>query len=235
MALYCFGVVDRHASIPKSRKGIGQAPLRLVPLDGLAVVVNDVDPNQPMAAPALRRHLAVVDALFAGGPVLPFRFGMVVADESTLREQLGDRVEDLAGALQRLRGRVEFNVTVRFDEPEVLRSLVEERPTLRELSAASRDSGALPLSLQLGEAVYQELEQRKAMEAAAIVERLSPRAEAVAPRPPTGDAVMRTALLVSDAARPDFERTLNQVAGERPWLLIDCVGPMPPYSFVDLG
>jgi hypothetical protein len=235
MALYCFAVMDRQVAIPKSIKGIGQAPVRPVPLNGLAVVVNEVEPNQPMGASALRRHLAVVDKLFAAGPLLPFRFGVVVEDESALREQLLERGDDLAGALERLRGRREFNVTVRFDESQVLRSMVAEQPGLRELSAASRDSGAFAPTIQLGEAVYQELEHRKEAEAAAIVERLSPSAEAVAPRPATGDAVMRTAVLVSDAARPDFERTLSEMAGERPWLLIDCVGPMPPYSFVDLG
>jgi hypothetical protein len=65
----------------------------------------------PEPAPeALLDHDRVVHSLMQRGPVLPMRFGTVVADESEVRSLLLERRKQLRELIAHVRGRVEFGV-----------------------------------------------------------------------------------------------------------------------------
>ena len=59
---------------------------------------------------ALLEHDRVVHSLMERGPVVPMRFGTVVADESEIRSLLLKRRRQLRDMLTHVRGRVEFGV-----------------------------------------------------------------------------------------------------------------------------
>ena len=96
---YVYAVIDARAPAP-------EPPLRAVCHGRVAAVVADRDAPPP--TPAARFHPEkVVAALTANGPVLPMRFGSTTDDVAGL---LGERAEEQAGALERVRGAVELGV-----------------------------------------------------------------------------------------------------------------------------
>jgi Gas vesicle synthesis protein GvpL/GvpF len=86
-------------------------PLSAVSSHGLAVVCGPAEDGD-VTAEVLWRHEEVVEALMEERDLLPVRFGTRVDDEAAAARALGDRHEDLAGALDRVRGAVELSVRV---------------------------------------------------------------------------------------------------------------------------
>ena len=106
MSFYVFAVVDRP---PSGRPGTGlrgALSLRRVG-DAFAVVERRAD-VPPAEFGSLQRHQAVVKDLAERVPaILPVRFGTLL-DGDALDEALHEREEDLADALNTVRGRVQF-------------------------------------------------------------------------------------------------------------------------------
>lgn len=91
------------------------SPLRVVEHAGLAGVYGlvpdgDIEPS----VSRLHAHETVLEELMADRALLPLRFGSGLGDESELRDLLGARARYLAAALDRVRGRVEFEVRARL-------------------------------------------------------------------------------------------------------------------------
>jgi len=96
---YVYAVIENGAGEPAP-------PLYAVRRGRVAAVV--ADRGVPEATPdALIAHEEVVEALMDPGPVLPMRFGSTTADVAGL---LAEREDELAGALERVRGAVELGV-----------------------------------------------------------------------------------------------------------------------------
>jgi hypothetical protein len=214
---------------------VGEPPgaVRLLAADGLAVAVSEVDPEAQLGGRDLRRHMDVVDRLFKAGQILPFRFGVVVDDEESLISQVGARREMFEADLLRLAGHTEFELSVRFNESDALAALLRDQPSLRHLSEASRGSTALAQRVELGQAVYQQLEAWKEAQAAAVLAKLQHQVVGMTTRTPLADTVLRAAFLVSQEQRGSFESTVQRLAQDMTWLRFESVGPMPTYSFVE--
>jgi len=180
----------------------------------------------------LKAHAALVQALCAAGPVVPFRFGTLVPHASWLRAHLRQQGKDYAKLLDQLEGLVEIAVTVSSKEDRVVRHLLDAEPELRALAASARSSG-LPGQVEFGEHVAAAYEGFLLREAGAVMERLAEEAVRVAPRAPTQGAI-RASFLVSTIAFERFEglaQRLQQDSDDR--LRVRLTGPLPPYSFVD--
>jgi hypothetical protein len=171
----------------------------------LMAVVERVESTPEPEPEELWGHEHVVEQLMADRAVLPMRFGTTQPDEAALRSALMERHEELRGALDRVRGRVELSV-------RAVGGPVEPAP-----AATGREwLGARLEAARLADAVHEPLA------AVAVAERR---------RPATGE-VLRAAYLVDRAALDRFRAALDGVRRARPELDIVCTGPWPPYSFV---
>jgi Gas vesicle synthesis protein GvpL/GvpF len=85
------------------------APLRVVPIDGLAGVYTAASDTE-VSPEALWRHEEVVEALMADRDLLPVRYGTRLDDEAAVARALEERRDELAAALDRVRGAVELSV-----------------------------------------------------------------------------------------------------------------------------
>jgi hypothetical protein len=114
-AVYVFGVVPAdHPGQPADLFGLGgpDPAVWRVPA-GPTVGVVAAAPGWLRARPRdLLAHQLVLDCLWQGGPVLPARYGIVVADEDTLRAGLRRSALRHLAALAEVAGRVEMDVGV---------------------------------------------------------------------------------------------------------------------------
>src|SRR5690606_2704066 len=108
---------------------------RAVEVDGLVGLVTEID--EPDALPTranLLHHTEVLEHVGAQTTVLPMRFGVVVPDLGALSEDfLTPERDRLLGTLDRLDGHVELRLRGRYDEPHVIREVLDSDPQAARL------------------------------------------------------------------------------------------------------
>jgi hypothetical protein len=194
----------------------------------------------------LRDHDAVLSAVQAAGPLVPFRFGTIFRSEAELRAMLAASEEQFARRLEDLRGTAEWGVKTWVEGLRLRRWLEEHDEYARSLRAeldATEASGRRYL-------LEKRLHRHVANEAGALaLERahethatLAEHArESSTDRPSGYDdggeqyPILRAAYLLAEDRREAFEHTLEAARRRDAGLGLDYVlsGPWPPYNFVD--
>jgi Gas vesicle synthesis protein GvpL/GvpF len=186
------------------------APLRVVPIDGLAGVCTTAS-DTDVSAEALWRHEEVVEALMADRDLLPVRYGTRLDDEAAVATALEERHEELAAALDRVRGAVELSVRAAAPGvPELADAGGSDYLRARTRAAAGHD--------RMAKLVHEPLSAL----ARASVEGT--------PHPPE---LFRAAYLVEHDAVERFTATVARLQSANPGLSLLCTGPWPPYSFAE--
>jgi hypothetical protein len=191
----------------------------------------------------VRTHEQVLDGVLVAASVVPCRFCTVYRTEDELRNFLSERGDDLAEALSRVDGRVEFGVKAFVDRDQFATGGALRNETIRELAEhASRvEGGRAYLEMRrLEQLVTEELMRFKDEVAGHLHERLLAAADDGVQlnlqRPEvTGrdeEMLFNGAYLVADRAR--FEQSLGELAREyrESGVELELTGPWPPYNFV---
>lgn len=232
--LYVYGLIDRPI-LPEMLVGATRgSELSTTAVGRVAAVHTEADPHEfdGLAAEVVegsrlaglaRHHDEVVTALALAGPVLPMRLGTLVPDEESLARLLRNAHAAIADALERVRGRAEWELRV-------------ARPADggREPGAAAQPRGSGMAYLQSRRAAR---DRGAAVDAAvqALDEALSFWADAAAGSPMAHPPAARV-YLVDDSAHPDFAVAGRQGIAELAALgcAAELRGPRPPYSFADV-
>jgi len=252
-------VMDREPDQLELRAGDGCYVYGVVPADAGTVGVSGVDDARvhvlrhgPTAAlvsvvrierPPGRRHdlLAhsrVLDAFAAAGPVVPVRFGSIMVDEESVREDLLEPRQDrFAELLAELSGALQFNLQARYDEAAVLTEVVTGDPqiaALRERTRHLSEEESYADRVRLGELVSQQLSARRTADEQAILDALEPYLLEYRVRPGSAiDHLADIAVLVEASRREAFETAAEALAAEmHQRARLRLVGPMAPYDFV---
>jgi hypothetical protein len=239
--LYCYGVV-RARSARKQADGVQGAPVSAVHSGELAALTSPLPSAERVRARRrdLMKHLEVLSSALESGPVLPFRFGTVFADEDQLVGTLLEgRRDELLGLLREFENLVELNVKAFFKEKVVLEEIIRDRPQiarLRKETARGPEAATYAARIELGTLVAGELEARAAREADKILRRLQPLARKVEIDPePVEHRVLRASFLVERERVPEFDAQMDALAGQEAARIdFKYVGPLPPHSFVAL-
>lgn len=189
------------------------ASLRSVASHGLALVCAPASEAE-LSPEVLWRHEEVVETLMEDRDLLPVRFGTRLDDESAAARVLSERYQELAIALDRVRGAVELSLRVLW-EPEdesalepVSRTGAEYLRT-RQLAASTK------------EGVLRAIHNPLAARARASTRRGSRDA----------NEVLRAAYLVDRDAVESFVARVAELEEDNPRARLLCTGPWPPYSF----
>src|ERR1700751_5670357 len=107
--IYIYGILPADIEVAVGIPGVGEHPglLRDVRFNGLAALISEVDSSGWLGSPAdLRTHREIRDAPPAEVPVLPLRFGTILASEDAVAEDLlGAHHDEFTAALEQLEGR----------------------------------------------------------------------------------------------------------------------------------
>jgi hypothetical protein len=188
-------------------------------------------------------HERIVEEVMRCGPVIPVRFGTVLASAHVLEKLLADRGEEIAGALDRLSEKDEWAVKGFVDAERASQWLQESDPALaqrrRELpeAAGARYFGEKRLAAEVQKAV--KLWSRAAAED--VRGQLTPHvlaecALAVQSRDLTGrpeEMTFNLAFLLARNQVASFRSQVAQMGAARrdQGLLLEVSGPWPPYNF----
>jgi hypothetical protein len=237
---YVYGVVDGDRSV--------DAPFVLVRSESLAAVVAPVDlaefddldtrlNDRAWLEQQALAHEGALRRVAADGAVVPLRFGAIYHQLEDVEQMLGERREELAADLDRVRGHVELGVKGFVDRAKLEELLARERT---DASAASPGRAYLE---------RRQAEQDVAAEARGIVADVARSAHArllersvagVVSRPHSrelsgrsDDMFLNAAYLVArgDESLTDEVAALGSAYAPLP-VSFEVTGPWPPYNFV---
>jgi hypothetical protein len=188
----------------------------------------------------VREHGRVLVAAIDHTTVLPLRFGTVMADDQTVRDDLlGANAGNLSELLDELRGRVQVTVKGTYAEDGLMRGVVAGSPAvkaLRErLNGLSEEAGYFE-RVRLGELVAAEVDRHREADTAQVLTALGPLAADTRVETATApDAAFNLAFLVERERLEVFDKAVGAVAEQlRDRIAVRAVGPLAPYSFADV-
>jgi hypothetical protein len=239
-AKYVYGVVA--AGTSWRGKGIGEAPLEVLPRGGVAALVSDVPADFHEAGrEELLTHSRVLEEAMEHTVVLPMRFGVVLPDEATVQARLLDPyAEALEAQLREMQGKVEITIKGIYDEAAILHEVLAESREisgLREAIQGKPEEATYYQRIELGERVAAALDEKRAAAAPQIVDRLAPLAVAVNVGEPVHERMaVNASFLVERDRLGKFDAEVDRIGAEQAGRIqLKYTGPLPPHSFVELG
>lgn len=228
---YVYAIQPANIEVPRDLYGFHPDALaKLCWRDLAAVVAPHFETDTLAPTPGrVQRHHEVVKRLSELGPVLPVRFGTILADCGTLSEALKRHAETLHADLERLAGKYEYGITVLWGD-----YLAGSDGSAGEPIEPQGENGRAYMLQRLGE--YQREQRIKEIAESIkseVESSLEPVAEEIKLQAMMRDDVpLRGSFLVpaewSDAFETEFERLHENYKPLRMLL----TGPWPPYSFV---
>jgi hypothetical protein len=219
--LYLYAITDRPQAPLPPAQGLDGAPLQTCEHEDVAAVYS-VGASSGLAASeaALWQHEAVAEALMRDRAVLPVRFGVAFSGEPALRASLSRRHAELDEALDRVRGRVEIGLRVRWEPPGAAHAPAADGAGRAYLQARLEERRR---GEELADALHRPLAALAADSRHTVLER---------PR-----LLLGAAYLVEADQVPDFRAQVDELAAEHPDLGFACTGPWPAYNFsrIELG
>ena len=237
-----YGIVRSGTTALGFPRGIEDGVVRVLDAGEAAALVSRVAETELRATrDDLLAHSRVLEHAVKSGPVLPLRFGIVLADEqAVLSELLEPRHDELAALLVRFERSVELRVKGFYLEDENLREIVSndaELTHLRQAALAAPEGARYAQQVRLGEAVARAVDAQRRVDVERIVARLEPLADdAVLEHDAGGALAVAASFLVARERIPDFDVAMEELARTyAPRIRFKYLGPLPPHSFVSFS
>lgn len=247
-ATYIYGVAAGAAFAnghpPLRMPGIGGrgAAVRTIAFQDLVAVVSDVPGYRfDLTRDNLLEHQRVLEEVLRRSDVLPFSFGTVAGSDEEVREVLLEGGFDaLHEQLEYVRGCVELEVKAFWDQERLFAEIAEENEeirALRDLVGVLPDDEAAGAKITLGQLTEADIEVKSAWEADGLLDTLEQHAVDVVVSPNLTDTMLlNAAFLVERAREHDFDGAVFGLGeAQRGRLIFNYVGPLPPYSFINLA
>ena len=244
MSTYLYGIIRHKPTSTSFGVGVGDPPrlIRSLRFRSVVAVVSNVDADQIGEAAgirALRRDMAAhsqaLSRVLESRAVLPCWFGIVFPeDRVVVDELLAPQHDELLARLDTVDGAIEVALTATFVEEQVLREVVEEQPELLNKSAGA--GVGYSRRVELGSRLAAAISSKRDAAAEWMIQRLAPLSRQVVIADGVSElTVLRASFLVAREQLDRFDRSLDRLrveAGDS--IQFSCVGPLPPYSFVDM-
>jgi len=229
--LHCYAACRPDLAIA-GLTGVAGTAVEVLAEGPVAVLASPLPPGAELDnEESLAAHARVVQQAFEAGVVVPLRFPTVAPSRHELRDQfLQPLRRSILRALDRLDGHEEVRVRLRYDEDRAVAEVVAGVPRLARLRGRS------DTALALGEAIVAELRHRAGREAGAALKVLRPLCADLEVDALGGEHdVLVASALVKRGATDRIAQALQRWAGSRPAVELQVTGPLPPYSFAELG
>jgi len=185
-------------------------------------------------------HQKVLSALLAVTTPLPISFGTVAEDAQAIHTALRHSHVELKEALERVRGKVEMGLNVRWDLANIFEYFVDRHPPLKALRDTLYTGDREPprdRKIELGRLFSQLLEEDRERYTAQVETVLQGCCAEIRRGEPRKEAeIMRLACLVGRTDQAAFEAVVFKAAQAfDDHYAFDFNGPWAPHSFVDVS
>ena len=236
---YVYGILPGDVELTEEIKGIGDREVTLVRDGELAALVSEVELLGPLGtAEDLQAHKEILDSVAAGAPVLPLRFGAVVASEdAVVSELLEPHRDEFAAALEELEGRAEYVIKGQYVESAILEEILSENSEAAQLRDTIRGQDAdatREQRIRLGEIINNAVADKREEDTRQLLSVMEGHAVASVVRDPTDELeAVNIAFLVEEDKADELDQEAEDL--EADWegrVELRVLGPMAPYDFV---
>jgi Gas vesicle synthesis protein GvpL/GvpF len=236
---YVYGILPGDVELTEEIKGVGDRQVTLVHDGELAALVSEVELLGPLGtAEDLRAHKEILDSVAAGAPVLPLRFGAVVASEDAVVSELLEPYRDeFAAALGELEGRTQYVIKGQYAESAILEEILSEDSEAAQLREQIRGQDADATReerIRLGEIIGNAVAAKREEDTQQLLSAVEDHAVASVVRDPTDELeAVNVAFLVDEDKADELEQEADDLGAD--WegrVELRILGPMAPYDFV---
>ena len=236
---YVYGILPGDVELTEEIKGVGNREVTLVRDGELAALVSEVELIGPLGTTAdLQAHKEILDLVAAGAPVLPLRFGAVVASEDAVVSELLEPYRDeFAAVLEELEGRTEYVVKGQYVESAILEEILSEDSEASQLREQIRGQDADATReerIRLGEIINNAVAAKREQDTQQLLSAMEGHAVASVVRDPTDELdAMNVAFLVEEDKADELDQEVEDLGAD--WegrVELRLLGPMAPYDFV---
>lgn len=242
--IYVYGILPGDIEVTGDTPGVGEHPglLRCIRFDGLAALISDVDMCGWQGSPEdLNTYREILDATAAEVPVVPLRFGTILASEDAVAEELlAARHDEFAAALEQLEGRAEFEVQGRYVTDAVMEKVSSRNKRaarLRDAVGGMNPDAAQNARIELDQLIHEAVTAWREQDTRALRHAMETVCAASVARQPAGELdAVHVAFLVDVDAERDVDRVIEALA--RKWkgrIDLQLLGPMAAYDFAGTG
>jgi hypothetical protein len=239
--IYVYGIFPADIDVTAQEKGVGDppGPLRVVRCGEVAALVSEVDLARPLGSPEdLRAHKDLLDSSAATMPVLPMRFGGVLASEDGVaRELLNAHHDEFAQALSELDGLAEYVVKGRYVEQVVLEKVLSgsrQAARLRDEIRGAEADATRDARIQLGGIISDAIAAMREEDTHVLGDQMADHCVASMVREPTHERdAVHVAFLLDATQEEHLAQVIEGLA--RTWagrVEFRLLGPMAAYDFV---
>ncbi len=224
---YIYGIIEAEPGLEFGRIGLGEQMVTTIGLGGLACVVSDSH---------LDVYIANAVNLAEQYVILPMRFGTVAGSDREITLMVKRHGKLFLRLLKKLAGQVEVELEIRWkDMKSVFDELVEHNSALKKLKADPR-AKSMEDTIMAGQMVYKLLQEKKKKESEGFIKTLKTVSEGcVVNKNARDELVMNASFLVAKEKLALFDRALDSLdANTGGRFAIKYIGPLPPYSFVEM-
>ncbi len=210
-------------------------------VDSLAAVVSEYSPREKVLPVRrnLEPHHRVIREVMKTTTIIPMTFGHVAKNAAAVERALRDNRGEIEAELDRVDGKVEMGLKVRWDVDNIFEYFIGADPDLAALRDAifGRSQAPAPAEkIELGRQFDQRLTQERDEQTDRVVAAFRPYFSELKVNPPKDEKmVMDLAFLVEREQLKVFEEQVYQIAGTfPPQYLFDYGGPWAPFNFAEL-
>ena len=244
MGIYLYAIAGDRSPMDLGECGLpAEHPTRVivVPGNGVSAVVSKyrgpavADLPRPSLLRSLAAHQRVGERAMAKYPILPVKFGTILASLEEVQAALEGWQEKLSAALSELGDAKEIEVVATWDLQRTFAEIACQ-PEIAALAAATAGRPAeetLASRIEIGRLVKESLERRREEYRERIVGELSRRARDVQVNPILADQMVANVALLVERAGLDalYDQVSRLDEGFEGRLNFRCIGPLPPHSF----
>lgn len=236
---YIYGIIATDEAPNFGPIGIGGKKDEVVTIGarGLAAVVsNGVLDDYAASRDNLLDHTRVIEKVAKQFAVLPMRFCTVAESADQVRGLLEEREREFKNLLRDFEGKVEVGIKVIWkDMKKIYDEIAKENRAIRALKQKGAGGGQQAL-IRAGELVEAALDEKKAVEGEEYLRFLKKgKVECKEGEIKTEDMVANASFLLDSDWVREFDARVEEMSKEHNGRIdIKYVGPMPPFSFVNL-
>lgn len=184
-------------------------------------------------------HHKVIREIMRTTTIVPMTFGHVARSEEEIARALRRNREAIQAQLDRVAGKIEMGLKVKWDVDNIFEYLVGIDPDLaayRDQIFGRSSAPSQAEKIELGRMFEARLIDEQERQTDRVVEMLRPFCSDVRVNPPRNEKmVMDLAFLVDREGQQPFEERIYQVAATFPaQYVFDYSGPWAPFNFVEL-
>ena len=244
MVLYIYSVINEDTNRSFGRIGLQNQEVVAMPCKDIALtasIIEDIDfgsLKKEELTEYVTLHQKVNEALLREYDVVPMAFGLIAQNQDEVLRILEKAYLQFKMALQKIAGKVEFAVQIFWEEKKFLEELVNNNPEIKKLKEEAQSLvKGIPAKLKLGKLIFETIENKRKEYIKDVENSLKECSLEFQPGKLLDETMIgNISFLIEKKAENEFDKKMQELGeryGEK--LRFKYVGPMPPYSFVNIN